>query len=69
MSDQKSEQEKDKDADPRVPLRSDESHTAIHRTYFRYVHKNAALPTSGRPVPGGRRYRCRHDQDVARYRR
>ena len=47
MADQKSEQEKDKDADPRVPLRSDESHTAIHRTYFRYVHKNAALPTSG----------------------
>ena len=44
---QKSTQEIDKDASPRVPLRPDESHSTIRRQYFRYVHKNNDLPTSG----------------------
>ena len=47
MADQKSEQEKDKDASPRVPLRPDMSRSTLRRQYFRYVHKNNALPTSG----------------------
>lgn len=42
---QKSDQETDKDASPRVPLRPDESHATLRRQWFRYLHKNASLPT------------------------
>ena len=47
MGNVKSVQETNVDASPRVPLRSDESHSRLRRQFFRYVHKNAALPTSG----------------------
>ena len=47
MPDVKSDQETNKDATPRVPLRSDESHSRLRRQYFRYLHKAAALPTVG----------------------
>lgn len=47
MPNVKSTQETDKDASPRVPLRVDESHSRLRRSYFRYIHKAAALPGVG----------------------
>ena len=47
MPDVKSDQEVSKDASPRVPLRTDESHPPLRRQWFRYLHKNASLPTVG----------------------
>ena len=47
MPDVKSDQETNKDASPRVPLRTDESHPPLRRQWFRYLQKNNALPTNG----------------------